>query len=121
MLIRRIGVLQQLIEEYGVNAGVKLVPLGDNLADELRRVRQQVAKKTVAKHRKSWIGVAVRKVESISDIHLRTGHFGVSRTLNFEIFEEKIINLLMCLLRENYKSHIHKFTIQTGCYIIFCI
>ena len=76
--------LIQLIEEYDVNAEVKLVTSEDNLADVLTRVRSRWRnKRIVPQHRNNWIGVAVVGGESISDIHQRTGHFGVNRTLNF--------------------------------------
>ena len=73
MLIRRrISVLQQLIEEYDVNAEIKLFPSEDNLADVLTRVRSRwINKLTVPEHRNNWIGVAVVGAKSISDIHKR--------------------------------------------------
>ncbi|XP_065668044.1 uncharacterized protein LOC136088283 [Hydra vulgaris] len=85
MLIRRrLSVLQQLIEEYNVSVEVKLIPSKDNLADALARVRSRwLNKLTVPECRNSCMGIVATKAESISDIHQRTGHFGVNRTLNF--------------------------------------
>ena len=85
MLIRRrLSVLQQLIEEYNVSVDVKLIPSKDNLADALTRVRSRwLNKLTVPECRNGYKGIAATKAESISDIHQRTGHFGVNRTLNF--------------------------------------
>ncbi|XP_065667190.1 uncharacterized protein LOC136087678 [Hydra vulgaris] len=85
MLIqRRLSVLQQLIEEYNVSVEVKVIPSKDNLADALTRVRSRwLNKLTVPECRISCMGIVVTKAESISDIHQRTGHFGVNRTLNF--------------------------------------
>ncbi|XP_065651146.1 uncharacterized protein LOC136079341 [Hydra vulgaris] len=85
MLIRRrLSVLQQLIEEYNVSVEVKLIPSKDNLADALTRVRSRwLNKLTVPECRNSCMGIVATKAESISDIHQRTGHFGVNRMLNF--------------------------------------
>ena len=85
MLIRRrLSVLQQLIEEYNVSVEVKLTPSKDNLADALTRVRSRwLNKLTVPECWNSCMGIAAMKAESISDIHQRTRHFGVNRTLNF--------------------------------------
>ncbi|XP_065658267.1 uncharacterized protein LOC136082772 [Hydra vulgaris] len=85
MLIRRrLSVLQQLIKEYNASVAVKLIPSKDNLADALTRVRSRwLNKLTVPECRISCMGIAATKAESISDIHQRTGHFGVNRTLNF--------------------------------------
>ncbi|XP_065654796.1 uncharacterized protein LOC136081411 [Hydra vulgaris] len=81
---RRLSVLQQLIEEYNVSVEVKLIPSKDNLADALTRVRSRwLNKLTVPECRNSCMGIVATKAESISDIHQRTGHFGVNRTLNF--------------------------------------
>ncbi|XP_065668032.1 uncharacterized protein LOC136088275 [Hydra vulgaris] len=85
MLIRRrLSVLQQLIEEYNVSVEVKLIPSKDNLVDALTRVRSRwLNKLTVPEFRNSCMGIVATKAESISDIHQRTGHFGVNRTLKF--------------------------------------
>ncbi|XP_004206279.1 uncharacterized protein LOC101239763 [Hydra vulgaris] len=58
MLIRRrLSVLQQSIEEYGINVN--------------------------AKHSSNLVGAVFAETESISSIHKRIEHFGVNRTLNF--------------------------------------
>ena len=73
--------LQHLIEEYNVSVEVKLIPPKDNLAEALTRVRSRwLNKLTVPECRNSCMGIAAAKAESISDIHQRTGHFGVNRT-----------------------------------------
>nr|XP_012559667.1 uncharacterized protein LOC101238768 [Hydra vulgaris] len=85
MLIRRrLSVLQQCIEEYDNNVNIKLVLSKDNLADALTRVRSRWLNKLMeAKHSSNFVGAVFAEAESISSIHKRTGHFGVSRTLNF--------------------------------------
>ncbi|XP_065657970.1 uncharacterized protein LOC136082493 [Hydra vulgaris] len=71
MLIRRrLSVLQQLIEEYNVSVESVGIVVG-----------------IVVWNSRSYEGyfryTPIRYTESISDIHQRTGHFGVNRTLNF--------------------------------------
>lgn len=70
---RRLGLLRQMVDEYGLMVTIELVPSERNCADSLTRVPQKWL-------RRACVGVSreerVERIRSVHDMH----HFGVART-----------------------------------------
>ena len=73
---RRLGIIAQLIEEYGMEIGIRLVPSANNLADSLTRVPNKWLQEV-----RVAAGIAYNtEVEEIRKIHNRHC-LGIERTL----------------------------------------
>ena len=73
---RRLGIISQLFEEYGMDVTIRLVPSAENLADALTRVPRNWLKKVCVGATKSNDDV-FEQVRNIHNLH----HLGVNRTL----------------------------------------
>ena len=87
MLIRRrVGIIKELVAEYDLQVDVVLVPSAENISDALTRVPQKWLLSNV---KPSGVSAICGMVESgsadaqIFDVHAKTGHQGVDRTLYF--------------------------------------
>ena len=85
MLIRRrIGIFQDIVNEYKLKVDIALVPSSANLADVLTRVPQNWLKGFDDPHTPvSCAASCALTLDFLADLHGRTGHQGVQRTLYF--------------------------------------
>ena len=85
MLIRRrLGIFKSLVEEYDLDVDISLVPSAANLADCLTRVPQQWLRNEANRNSPCATAAVAGSLEpSISEIHMKTGHQGVMRTMYF--------------------------------------
>ena len=80
---RRVNLFRESVDDYNLDVNVNLISSKDNLPDSLTKLPGRWMKMLKLNDVTNCARLALVDGESILEIHKRTGHFGVRRTLEF--------------------------------------
>ena len=83
LIRRRVNLFRELVDDYNLDVNVNLISSKYNLADSLTRIPGRWMRILKLNDVANCAGMALMDGESILEIHKRTWHFGVRRTLHF--------------------------------------